>query len=470
MVASSSVVGSSVAHHVSAASSVHDLSEKQPKKQDELSKEHQRKLFRSEQTEGGVVALYSAVPFAAPQHVDGGYDDGLDDDESADDGMASQNLQYFGPKGSQQTAMDGLNGSNVVLDEDILHVLRLSGPIEGGRIARKLAERGFEEMRKKIVNPILYQLKNQGRVTIERMENLTPIWKSSDAERTSYDEVLDFAKSVSAGVCVCMVPKEMQDGFRVSCTLIWDDVHGTICSSSVRLHEAEARTYAAHNLLRLLSLQRPRYKEIVTNLWQIAFERGLNFQRGVAYPSSLIEETLREWKGSSNEDNVWPLEIFLVSLKEFAIPNMCGMWNTMALHPDIGDQGEIVFGLHDHGTIHAIAVPWTYTTTGDVESARVRLRVEVQDRITDQWKNIVECTELMSGLFTQYYAVEIVHVRPSRKNGDEHFVHFLVRIVVKKIPGLKVMRCKDLFQKRSVLGHKAELVRLSLEELSKLMQ
>ncbi len=434
--------------------------EKQLKKQDELSKEHQRKLFRAEQSENGVAAAYSAVPFVSPQGPD---------QERADEGVAAQNLHYFGPKGAQQS-VDNLNGSNVVLDDDVLHILRVSGPVEAGRVARKLIDRGFEDIRKTDVNPILYKLQKGGKAVVESKEHVTPIWKSADAERTSYDEVVDFAKTVSAGVCVCVVPKEMQDGFRVSCTLIWDDVEGTICSTSVRLHEGEARMYAAHDLLRLLCTQRPKSKDVTTKLWQIAFERGLNFQRGAPYPRSLIEDTLREWKGASNVDKIWNLGEFWPSLSLNALPNMCGMWNTLALHPEVGDHGEIIFGLHDNGTIHGIGVPWDYTTAGDVESASMKLRVEVQNRLTDQWKSIVECAEPDGCIFSQFYPVEIVHVRPSRKKGDEQFVHFLVRIIVKKIPGLKVIRCKDLFQKRSVQGPKAELVSIPSAELMKQMQ
>lgn len=424
-------------------------------KQKDMISPRQRQLFRAEQQEA-VRTLYRAGARSVTSEADEG-------DDECDGNLA---LEYHVPPPSKDI-VERSSDSPVITEDDILYILRISGAIDAGRIARKLRERGFKGATKKDINPILYNsLQKKGLADIDHQENATPMWKAMDAERTSYDELLDFSRQVGASFFVCLRPKKNgEDGYRVCCTLIWEHDEISETTTSIRLFEAEARKFAAHEMLKLLRKHYPREEARLIRLWNVAFERGLELQRGGNYVSRM-ETALVEWKGGPVENQIWPLEALWSSLTNNAVKYMCAMWNTMTLYPSLGTESEIAFGVHDDsGTVQGVAIACDQLQTP--EKTKTWLLTKVQDRISDLWKDVF--LQAIDGkiLPSDYYNVDLQQARPGNVDGDGSFFHFIVRIQQRHIPTLQAAHFKGDLWKRNAKNYKAELIKFEPEDFGR---
>lgn len=413
----------------------------------------QRQLFRAEQKEVAVRTLYRAGARSVTREDDEG-------DDECDGNLA---LEYHVPRPATEVVKQS-SDSPVITEDDVLYILRISGAIDARRIARKLRERGFKGAKTKEINSILYNsLRKKGQAEIDHEENVTPMWKATDAERTSYDELLDFSRQVGASFFICLRPKKNgEDGYRVCCTLIWEHEYISEITTSVRLFEAEARKFAAHEMLKLLRKHYPEKEAWLVRVWNLAFERGLELQRGGKYISRM-ESALVEWKGGSVENQIWPLEALWNCLANNVVKYMCAMWNTMVLYPNLGSESEIAFGVHDEsGTVQGVAISCKELQTP--EKAKTWLLTKVQDRISDLWRDVILQATDGSILPSEYYCVDLQQARPRIVDGDGEFFHFIVRIQQRHIPTLQAAHFKGDLWKRSTKNFKAELIKFEPED------
>jgi hypothetical protein len=390
-----------------------------------------------------------------------------DDETDASETVAAVpplNCEYYASDGSSFMEVSVVDADEAVREADILHVLTVYGTLETKRIARRLRQRGFERCTKSDVNPLLYRMENVS-VFRDSDEHKTPLWKAVNSERTSYDELVDLAKQQQASLNVVNLPELRKDGNRIACTLIWrDGQDGIVTGSGTCLSDSEAKVYAAHALLRDLMLKRPLLTARVQHLYQLALVRGIKYVRGNVYPGA--EHVLMEWKGGKEEFAEWGYETFKNCFRIEALKITCGMWNTYRLDPSLKDQGngKIMFGIHCAGVIQGVWVDWDGTN----EHAKKQIQdhgVRINDDFADQLK---ACQEIVApgfdGNFKSYYSIDLI---PVDFQVDAKRIYFVVEITVKKMPLLKIIACSKDYYKRSILGHKAETVKMSAEDLVK---
>jgi hypothetical protein len=190
--------------------------------------------------------------------------------------------------------------------------------------------------------------------------------------------------------------------------------------------------------------------------------RGIKYERGNVYPGA--EHVLLEWKGGKDEAADWNYDVFKACFKIEALKITCGMWNTYRLDSTLQGDGKIMFGLHSMGVIQGVRVAWD----GSKDHARKQLQdytVRINDDFAEQLKKCQDTVALeFDGNFKSFYSIDLV---PVDFQVSTKLLYFVVEITVKRIPGLKIIACSKDFYKRSILGHKAETVKMSAEDLVK---
>lgn len=335
--------------------------------------------------------------------------------------------------------------------DEISFILQCFGMLECRQIVRQFRIRGYD-VYKKDINSILHKHKKIFRIF--RTEGVTPIWRSVQSERNSFDEVVDFAARNGAHINESFGLEKGIDGSRCACTLIWFDNVGQVTGSSMKLLRLQALIYAAHDLLRNIGLTRNKLRIESNKLFRDAILRGLRYIRFQPYPGR--EDKFLEFKGPDEKDGIYEMKAFSAAFKSYAASNVCGMWNTMTLFDSKDYEGKILFGVHNDGTITGIAIK---CDSNEIQDKIRDLRTAFRDRLSQYFISNAESfsNDCSNGYLNDFFEVEVLLLRENGKFDEFFFV--ILEILVKKCE--KLIRYNGKFQHRiGEQNSKAELVNI----------
>ena len=216
-----------------------------------------------------------------------------------------------------------------------------------GEIMHELKARGEYPSNgtKKAINQTLYQVL-EAKQLVRRVGESRPLWKSTDTERTSYNDLRELASKYEYELAHETGQVPLKDGIRYRASFVCNGIEATSCKPFRRKDDAIVR--AAHEMLDLLSkaksiplLQRKEARAC----YVAALNRGIDYARFAIYPAE--ESTFLEFKGradgSESAYSIKRARKLIEKEKSFFVAAL----NALILNQDIVECATLVVGVND---------------------------------------------------------------------------------------------------------------------------
>lgn len=344
------------------------------------------------------------------------------------------------------------------LPEWLAFLLVTHGEMSVSRIRQQLRSRGFN-FTKKIINPILY--KNPQMFDVAGKEGTAPVWKSKEAERTSYDELLDIAESCGANLFSGMIgTSPSKDGTRVACSIVWVDSEGDVAIiGPSKLSEKQAVVFASHRMIRELSNKRLGLQNQLLKLYSLAYERGCEHVRGEFWHQT--ENEFLEFKGPLDPAVDWTYDNCFQSVSKYISKLIAAFTNTNTIE-QTQKIGEVYFGVHTSGEKCGYRIEMSGE---DLQKIVMKQKENFRDKVTDLVQGIkIDPVHPVAS----FIDVELLILSTSAPAPSHIYALLLVRL--RPLPLFLACMTAKGYHRRTLAPAKAETLAIGPSEMGLLME